>query len=159
MYILVQVLKGLFLYSQLEKETMEEYIRNLKCLWDTVEAFGGSSGLHKGMVDALMKATSRFADPGAPTKEEIAKVENKVNEVVQAALLISEADKGWYRNFKNKLTNNYLLGTNQYPNMYKKAMQILGNYQTLKSAMPLRRSPNNTGVAFLQRGGRGSCRG
>jgi hypothetical protein len=78
-YKLVQALKGLFLYSQLEKELVEEYRRNLKCLQDTIEAFGGSPGLHKGMVDALMKTTSRFTDLGTPTKEEMAKVENKVN--------------------------------------------------------------------------------
>ncbi len=90
---MVQALKGLFLYSQLEKELVEEYRRNLKGLWDTVEAFGGSPCLHKGMVDALMKATSRFADPGAPTKEKMAKARNKANKAVKAALLISEADK------------------------------------------------------------------
>ncbi len=38
---LVQSLKMLFLYSQSEKETMEDYSRNFRSLWDTVEAFGG----------------------------------------------------------------------------------------------------------------------
>jgi hypothetical protein len=52
---LVQVLKVLFLYTQLEKESVEEYRRNLKSLWDTVEAFGGSPGLHKGMEEARRK--------------------------------------------------------------------------------------------------------
>ena len=42
---LVQALKTLFLYTQTEKETVEEYTRNFKSLWDTVEAFGGSPGL------------------------------------------------------------------------------------------------------------------
>jgi hypothetical protein len=53
------------------------------------------------MVDALMKDTSRFADPDAPTKKEIAKVENNTNKVVKAALLISGADKQRYGNLKN----------------------------------------------------------
>ncbi len=48
-----------------------------------------SLGLHKGMVDSLMKTTSRFAAPGALTKEEIVKVESKANKAVKAALLIS----------------------------------------------------------------------
>ena len=34
-------------------------------------------------------------------------------------------------------------------------MCILGNYQTTKVVTPFRASPNNTGVAFLQRGGQG----
>jgi hypothetical protein len=50
---LVQALKALFLYTQLEKELVEEYRRNIKSLWDTVEAFGGSPGLHKGMMEVL----------------------------------------------------------------------------------------------------------
>ena len=39
---LVQALKALFLYAQGEKESVEEYGRNFRSLWDTVEAFGGS---------------------------------------------------------------------------------------------------------------------
>ena len=45
---LVQALKALFLYTQSEKELVEEYGRNLKSLWDTVEAFGGSPGISQG---------------------------------------------------------------------------------------------------------------
>ena len=53
---LVQSLKTLFLYSQTEKESVEEYARNLRSLWDTVEAFGGSPGVHHGLVDAELLA-------------------------------------------------------------------------------------------------------
>jgi hypothetical protein len=59
---LVQTLKALFLYTQSEKESVEEYGRNLKSIWDMVEAFGGSPGLHKGMMEALAKDTARFAN-------------------------------------------------------------------------------------------------
>ena len=48
---LVQSLKTLFLYTQSEQDTVEEYARNFQSLWDTVEAFGGSSGIHQGLVD------------------------------------------------------------------------------------------------------------
>jgi hypothetical protein len=50
---LVQALKTLFLYTQTDKETVEEYSRNFKSLWDTVEAFGGSPGLHRGLVEGV----------------------------------------------------------------------------------------------------------
>ncbi len=43
---LVQALKTLFLYTQTEKESVDEYAHNFKSLWDTVEAFGGSPGIH-----------------------------------------------------------------------------------------------------------------
>jgi hypothetical protein len=40
-------------------------------------------------------------------------------------------------------------------NTFDKALCILGNYQTSKSSAPFRASQDNTGVAFLQQGGRG----
>ena len=57
---------------------------------------------------------------------------------------------------KDKLANNYLLGMDQYPDTFDKAMHILRNYQTSRVNMPYRGNPNDTGVAFLQRGGQGS---
>ncbi len=150
---LVQALKALFLYTQLEKELVEEYGRNLKSLWDMVEAFRGSPGLHKGMMEALAKDTTRFANAGAPTEDKITKMENEANKAVKMALLISRANKQQYGQLKDDLANSYLLGTDQYPNTYKKGMQILGNYQASSTSVPFRVSPNDTGVAFLQRGG------
>ena len=54
MYNLVQALKRLFLYTQSEKESIEEYGQNFKSLWDTVEAFGGSPGIHRGLMDTIL---------------------------------------------------------------------------------------------------------
>ena len=51
---LVQALKTLFLYTQTNKETAEEYMRNFKSLWDTIKAFGGSPGLQQGLVEGLL---------------------------------------------------------------------------------------------------------
>jgi hypothetical protein len=53
---LVQALRALFLYTQNMKNTVEEYGRNFKSLWDTVEAFGGSPGVHRGLTDTILKA-------------------------------------------------------------------------------------------------------
>ena len=52
---LVQSLKMLFLYTQSEKDNLEEYARNFWSLWDTVEAFGGLPGIHQGLVEAELK--------------------------------------------------------------------------------------------------------
>ncbi len=51
---LVQALKTLFLYTQTEKECVDEYARNFKSFWDTVEAFSGSPGIHQGLVKGLL---------------------------------------------------------------------------------------------------------
>jgi hypothetical protein len=102
-----------------------------------------------------------------PTKAEIRKARDNASEAVTAALLISGAEKQRYGCLKNKLANNYLLKTNQYPNTFEKALQILENYQVPKSNLPVRASPSK-GVAFIQQGqggertvgqGRGAGRG
>jgi hypothetical protein len=74
---LVQALKALFLYAQSEKDLVKEYKRNLKSLWYMVEAFGGSPGLHKGMMEVLGKDATRFANAAAPMEDKIAKMENE----------------------------------------------------------------------------------
>jgi hypothetical protein len=90
---LVQAVKVLFLYTQLEKELVEEYGRNLKSLWDMVKAFEGSPGLHKRMMEALARDVTRFAKAGAPTEDKITKMENEANKTVKMGLLISGADR------------------------------------------------------------------
>jgi hypothetical protein len=120
-----------------------------------VEAFRGLPGIHKGFVNGLLNDPSRVRDPNKVTSTEGAQVEQDASKAVKAALLISGADKQRYRKPKDKLANNYLLGTDQNPNTFDKALCILGNYQTSNSSMPpYRGNPNNTGVAFLQQGGR-----
>ena len=52
---LVQALKTLFLYSQTDKETVEQSGWNFRALWELVEAFGGSPGVHQGMIDGMLK--------------------------------------------------------------------------------------------------------
>jgi hypothetical protein len=65
---LVQALKILFLYMQSNKETVVQYSQNFGAFWDMVEAFGGSPGIHKGLVDALLKDGMQVAMVGRPTK-------------------------------------------------------------------------------------------
>jgi hypothetical protein len=81
--------------------------------------------------------------------------EEESSEKVKAALLISGADRRRYESLKDSLANDYVLGNNQYPDTFGKAMRILGNYQTTKMSVTYRAMPNDTGVAFLQRGSRG----
>jgi hypothetical protein len=152
---LVQALKTLFLYTQGEKDTVEEIGRNFWSLWEKVETFGGSPGVHKGLVDGLLSNTTWVKDMHKPTDQEIAKAEDDSCKAVKAALKVSGAVKPRYGKLQDKLANNYLLGSNQYPDTFEKAMCILGNYQVGKTSMPFRASPNDTGVAFIQQGGQG----
>ncbi len=156
---LVQALKTLFLYSQSDKETVEQYGRNFRTLWEMVEAFGGSPGIHQGMIKAMLKDSTRVANVGKPTVAEISKAEDDATEAVNAALLISGADKMRFGRLKDKLANNYLLGTDQYPDTYEKAVRILRNYQTSRPSRPYQGDGTESGLTFIQQGGRGRGRG
>ncbi len=144
---LVQSLKTMFLCTQSNKETVEEYDRNFRSLWDTVEAFGGSPVV-RGILSNNVRGTT-------PTAQERSDTEEASSEAVKAALLISSADRRTYRKLKDELANNYILGTDQYPDTFEKALRILGNYQTTTNSLPYRPNPKDTGVVFLQCGGRG----
>ena len=144
---LVQSLKTLILYTQSDKVTVEEYGCNSRSLWDTVEAFGGSPGVHEGLVRGILSNVMRGT---TPTAKERSDAEETASEAVKAALLISGADRRKYGKLKDELANNYLLGMDQYPDTFEKALRILGNYQTTTNSQPYRPSPNDTGVAFLQ---------
>jgi hypothetical protein len=150
-YNLVQSLKMLFLYTQNKKHTVKEYGRNFRSLWDTVKAFGGSPGLHKGMINTLMQDPTKVAGTTRPTDKEIKRVHAEALEAVKAALFISEADKQRYGRLKEDLVNNYLLGSNQYPDTFKKGHRILGNYQGPRNMCGFRGN-HVGGVAFIQRG-------
>jgi hypothetical protein len=148
---LVQSLKTLFLYAQWEKDTIEEYTRNFWSLWDTVEAFGGSPGIHQGLVDSELqrRGLTNLDD------NQLEAAQHMTVEQVKAALLISGADQCKFGKLKDELANNYLLGTDHYSDTLEKAGRILANYQTTRIGTPYRANPNDTGGVFLQRGGRG----
>jgi hypothetical protein len=152
---LVQALTAAFLYTQGENDGINQYGRNFRSLWDTVKAFGGLPGVHKGLVNVLLKDPSWVNNFHNVTPKELAEAKETICKVVKAAMLISGMDKRRYGQLRDKLANNYLLGTNQYPDTFDKAVCILRNYQTSKSSTPFRASPDDMGVAFLQRGGRG----
>ena len=75
---LVQAVKTLYLYTQGEKESIEEYGRNFKSLWDTVEAFGGSPGVHNGLVEGILKDPGRVRNVNSITDAECRAAEQEV---------------------------------------------------------------------------------
>jgi hypothetical protein len=152
-YNLVQALKTLFLYTQSKKESIKEYGRNFRSLWDTVEAFRGLPGIHRGLTDLILKPITTAG--GTVMAAQLKKAEEESSKAVKAALLISGANRCRYGALKDALANNNLLGSNQYPGTFDKAMRVFGNYQVTKTSVPYRASPDDTGVAFLQQGGRG----
>ncbi len=129
---LVQALKTLFLYTQGDKESMQEYGRNFRSLWDTVEAFGGSPGIHKGLMDALLTPVTSIG--GVPLAAQQKKAEEDSSKAVKAALLISGADRRRYGALKDALANNYLLGNDQYPDKYDKAFRLLATTRSRRRA-------------------------
>jgi hypothetical protein len=76
-----------------------------------------------------------------------------VAKAVKVVLLTSGANKARYWWLKEQLATNYLLGTDQYPNTFKKATIILGNYQGTMPSQPGGDQRNEGGgCALIQRG-------
>ncbi len=73
--------------------------------------FGGLPGTHKRITDGMLKDPNHVADVNRPTNEERRKAEEDGSEAVKAALHISGANKKRHGRLKNKLANNYLVGT------------------------------------------------
>ena len=94
---LVQSLKTLFLYAQSDKETVEEYGRNFRSLWDTKKAFGGSPGVHEGLVRGILNDTMQGT---TLTTKKRSDAEEASSEAVKLALLISGADRDKYESRK-----------------------------------------------------------
>ena len=113
-YNLVQATKTLFLYTQTDKESVEDYSRNLTSLWDTAEAFGASPGIHLGLVEGwLLAEPGPIADVNNITDIEQTEAEAQTSDAVKAALLISGANKRRYGGLKNDLGKNDLMGSDQ----------------------------------------------
>ena len=74
------------------------------------------------MIDGMLKDPTRVANASRPTDAEKKKAEDDATEAVKAALLIRGADKMRFGRLKDELANNHLLGSDQYPNTYEKAM-------------------------------------
>ena len=56
-------MKKLFLYTQTDKESVEDYSRNLTSLWDTAEAFGACPGIHRVLLEGwLLAKPGRIVD-------------------------------------------------------------------------------------------------
>ena len=141
----VQALKMLFLHRQSKKDTVEEYTQNFRSLWDMVEAFGGLQGNHKELTDMILKVTVTAGLVATEAQLKAAGRED-LSDVVKATLLISGANRCCYGTLKDALASNYLLGSDQYPDTFEKALRILGNYQTTKILVPYKASPNDTGL-------------
>ncbi len=77
---LVQALKTLFLCTQTDKETVEEYSQSFKSLWDTIKAFRGLPGVHKGLVKGVLAMPGKTKDPYIVTEEELAATEDEVTD-------------------------------------------------------------------------------
>jgi hypothetical protein len=104
------------------------------------------------MVDAMLLDPKRAVDVKNLTHAKMDKAYNDVLDAVKAVLLISGADKRRHGRLKDDLANNYLLRTDQYPDIFETVLHNLGNYQVPRTNLPFRGSSQSDGVVFIQCG-------
>ena len=102
-----------------------------------------------------MEAELRRRNITNPSPMQLSEAEDMSIKQVKAAMLISGASRQKYGRLKDELADDYLLGSDHYPDTLEKAGRILANYQNTRASKPYRVNANETGVAFLQHGGRG----
>ena len=99
----------------------------------------------------MLAEPGHIADVNNITDAERAEAETQTSDAVKAAILMSGAKKLRYGGLKNDLGNNYLTGTDQYPDTTDKARVLLGNYKPPRQQQ--RHQPRDDGgVAFIHRG-------
>ena len=92
-----------------------------------------------------------ISDVNNITNIEQTEAETQTSDAVKAALIFSGDEKRRYWGLKNDLGNNYLMGTDQYPDTTEKARVLLGNYKPPRQQQ--RNQPwDDGGVAFIHRG-------
>ena len=77
----------------------------------------------------MLAEPGRIADVNNITDIERTEAGTQTSDAVKAALLISGAYKRRYVGLKNDLGNDYLMGTDQYPDTTEKERVLLGNYK------------------------------
>ena len=92
------------------------------------------SDIHREVLERKLKKNMR--DFTEATKREVEDCEQKVKKEVMSAPMLHGADKIWYQGFKKTLSQNYLIGTNNYTKTRDEVVNILNTYN--KNAKPRR---------------------
>ena len=77
--------------------------------------------MQKGLIQGVLEMPRRVVNPTGISADKHTSAEEEVAEGVKATMLIIGASKARYARLKEQLANNYLLGTDQYPNTLEKA--------------------------------------
>ena len=155
-YNIVQSTKKLYLHVQDEKSTVPDYARDFKALWDTCESFGGTPGHHQGLLTAAL--TTLAQNPNQPSDTEKKTAVGQVVDAVKGAMFLSGADQKRFGTLKRDLHNDYLMGSDNYPDSLDRAVRLLENYEGPRQ--PWRPAGNPGGeLAFVQQGSPGRGRG
>ena len=135
-YNLVQSMRRLFLHIQGESESVADYIRHFKGLWNTAEAFGASPGLHMGHLASWMQQADWIADPANLTNAESERARMESQEAIAASLLVGGANRAKFGELKRSLANEYLKGNDNYPTTMEDARNLLENYEPERKPNP-----------------------
>ena len=110
--------------------------------------------MHSGLIDSHLAAAAWVRDQVNITAAERTQAIKETTNAVKAAKTISGAGQQQYMQPKIDLINNYLFGTDQYPDTVGKLLCLLYNYR-MPRAQHFRHQPREDGVAFVQTGRRG----
>ena len=166
-WAVVQAKKRIYLYVQNYKTTNDKYGEDFEAYVKVVETYGGTFvepimleiELAKMGVDPANENSSR-ADAAA--EDELLEAERLARKKALGLLVLSNANKGRYKEITTKLHNNIMMGVDKYPKSVEEAVRLLNNYRTCQPAPPRNDdggTENKEDVAFMEKGAPGGAGG
>ncbi|KAL7447592.1 hypothetical protein ACHAXS_006643 [Conticribra weissflogii] len=148
---IVQANKKVDLFYQRGDQSNDKYVEELSSLIKVVESHGGQYGYEPGIpntiLDEKLKKTVKTA-----TTAEVEEAMEIAKERFTACLVLNGADNGRYKQLKDDLHNQHMMGTDNYPKTVEHAVKLLNNYKTTKVRGYNPRIGKEEHVAMIQYG-------
>jgi hypothetical protein len=129
----------------------EEHVRKFKNQAEVVEHCGGDIGIDQSRVDEVL-GTMTLADPAKPTDDEMAQAQKKAQEEYMAVALLLSADWKRYGKLIEELENDFLMGTNNYPQTQVETHNSMIHWKQDPKNLMRVLGTSNDGVAFANLG-------
>lgn len=126
----VQAKRKVDLFYQQGNQTNNNYAEELLSLISVVESHGGGYSFEPSIIKTVVKEQGIDYNLATRAKIETAAETAKVQYL--ACLVLNGSDNGQYKQLKDELHNQFMMGRYNYPKKIEQSIKLLKNYQTTK---------------------------
>ena len=128
---IVKSLKNLFYFFQKTEQTNSEFHEDFMALVEVIEEYGGTGSLiyFPNMIKKEL-LSKHITDPSQASADELKEAKGIVRgNKFLAALMLNGANASKYSELKRSMAENYVTGTNKYPESPEVVLRIFNAYQ------------------------------